>query len=128
MDKPSRIGDVAAIEMVRCETPEIAYERLLGLYSEAIAEIERSFAAFSRGETPPPGEHPVYPYLSIEVPRGVNPGATTRAFGKVTRSGRYGTTITAPHLFKTYLIEQLSLLADNYRAAIYVAKAAIPSP
>ena len=128
MDKHSRIGDVAAIEMVKCATPEDAYERLLNLYREAIAEIETAFAAFSRGETPAAGDHPVYPYLSIEVPRGVNPGATTRAFGKVTRAGRYGTTITAPHLFKTYLIEQLTLLADNYRAAIFVGKSRDPIP
>jgi AMP nucleosidase len=124
MDKtPSRIGDVAAIEMVRCETPEAAYERLLMLYQEAIAAIDAAFAAFSRGEpAPAAAEHPVYPYLSIEVPRGALPRGTTLAFGKVTRAGRYGTTITAPHLFKTYLIEQLSLLANNYKAAIYVGK------
>ena len=36
--------------------------------------------------------------------------------------------ITAPHLFKTYLIEQLSLLADNYKAAIYVGKSRDPIP
>jgi AMP nucleosidase len=118
----SRIGDVTAIEMVKCATPQEAYDRLLALYTAAIKQIETDFAAFSRGEVIPPGDHPVYPYLSIEVPRGVMPGATTRAFGKVTRAGRYGTTITAPHLFKTYLIEQLTLLADSYQAAIFVGK------
>jgi len=44
------------------------------------------------------------------------------------QGGRYGTTITAPHLFKTYLIEQLTLLADNYQAAIYVGKSRDPIP
>ena len=128
----SRIGDVTAIELIRCESPEAAYERLLKLYQDAIAEIEHATSRHSRRrrDARAAGEHPVYPYLSIEVPRGVNPGATTRAFGKVTRAGRYGTTITAPHLFKTYLIEQLSLLADNYRrvAAIFVGKSRDPIP
>ena len=33
-----------------------------------------------------------------------------------------------PRLFKSYLIEQITLLADNYKARIYVGKvAAIPS-
>jgi AMP nucleosidase len=128
MDRQSRIGDVAAIEMIRCETPEDAYERLLMLYQDAIAQIEVAFSAFSRGEAAPAADHPVYPYLSIEVPRGAMPRGGTLAFGKVSRAGRYGTTITAPHLFRAYLIEQLSLLADNYKAAIYVGKSRDPIP
>ena len=114
-------GDVTATEMELCATPQDAVDRLVTLYNEAIAAIEAAFNAFSRGEKPASGEHPVYPYLSIEVPRGAI-ASTTRAFGKVTKPGRYGTTITAPDLFRAYLIEQLSLLAGNYKARIYVGK------
>ncbi|HEX3753457.1 MAG TPA: AMP nucleosidase [Rhizomicrobium sp.] len=130
MDKQTRSqpGDETATDMARCPTPETAYARLLNLYREAIAQIDRSFAAFSRGESASAADHPVYPYLSIEVPQGAMPGATTRAFGKVMRAGRYGTTITAPHLFRTYLIEQLSLLTDNYQAVIHVGRSRDPIP
>ncbi len=110
-----------ATGMEPCATPEAAVDRLCLLYDEAIAAIAAAFTAFSRGETPPAGAHPTYPYLSIEV----SPGAissTTLAFGKVTKPGRYGTTITAPALFRDYLIEQLRLLADNYKARLYVGK------
>jgi AMP nucleosidase len=120
-------SDIAATEMVLCRTPQDAVARLTLLYNQAIAAIEQAFAAVSRGETPPHGEHPVYPYLSIEVSRGAI-ASTTLAFGKVTKPGRYGTTITAPDLFHDYLIEQLTLLAENYKARIFVGKSrdAIP--
>ena len=110
-----------ATGMEPCATPEAAVDRLCLLYDEAITAIAAAFTAFSRGETPPAGAHPTYPYLSIEV----SPGAissTTLAFGKVTKPGRYGTTITAPALFRDYLTEQLRLLADNYKARLYVGK------
>jgi len=116
-----------ATDMEACATPEAAVDRLCLLYDQAIAAIETAFTAFSRGETPPAGAYPTYPYLGIDV----SPGAiasTTLAFGKVTKPGRYGTTITAPALFRDYLIEQLRLLADNYKARLYVGKSrdAIP--
>ena len=121
MDKTSGYGNITATEMELCATPEAAVERLSQLYDEAIAAIETAFNAFSRGEKPPAAEHSVYPYLSIEVPRGAI-AMSTLAFGKVTKAGRYGTTITAPRLFRNYLIEQLSLLSNNYKASIYVGK------
>jgi AMP nucleosidase len=121
MDKTPGYGNVTATEMELCPTPEAAVERLALLYDAAIHDIEAAFAAFSKGEKPQAGEHPVYPYLSIEVPRGAI-AMSSLAFGKVTKAGRYGTTITNPRLFKDYLIEQLSLLATNYKARIYVGK------
>jgi len=125
---PASFGDVTAIEMVRCETPQDAYDRLVALYDEAIAAIEKDFTAFSRDEPAEAGDHPVYPYLSITVAPGAMPRSTSLAFGKVSHPGRYGTTITAPRLFRTYLIEQLSLLVHNYNAAIYVGKSRSPIP
>ena len=100
-------GNVTATEMELCETPQAAGERLSMLYDEAIAAIETAFTAFSKGEKPAISEHSVYPYLSIEVSQGAI-GSTTLAFGKVTKPGRYGTTITNPRLFRDYLIEQLT--------------------
>jgi len=114
-------GNVTATEMELCATPQVAVERLVLLYDEAIAAIETAFNAFSTGAKPATGEHPVYPYLSIEVSQGAI-ASTTLAFGKVTKPGRYGTTITAPALFRDYLIEQLTLLTDNYKARIFVGK------
>ena len=64
---PSASDDATATELALCATPEAAFDRLVKLYDEAIAEIEKAFGAFSRGENGPPGSPPVYPYLSVEV-------------------------------------------------------------
>ena len=121
MERESPYRNVTATEMEPYPTPEAAVDRLTELYDEAIAAIEARFIAFSKGEIPSRSDHPVYPYLSIDVPRG-DIAVSTLAFGKVTRPGRYGTTITAPTLFRSYLIEQLTLLTENYKARIFVGK------
>jgi AMP nucleosidase len=129
LQKPTAISDDAAsTDLVLCATPEAAFDRLVQLYDEAIAEIETSFTAFSRGDGGPASEPPVYPYLAVDVAFGQMPRSPSLAFGKVTSPGRYGTTITAPHLFRAYLIEQLSLLTHNYNASIYVGKSRTPIP
>jgi len=125
---PVSFDDETATDLVLCETPEAAFDRLVELYDEAIAEIDRTFSAFSRDEAPPRGDDPAYPYLCVDVAFNDAPRSSRLAFGKVTKPGRYGTTITAPRLFRTYLIEQLTLLARNYTAAIYVGKSRTPIP
>ncbi len=120
-----KAGNIPATELVRCDDPEQTVDRLIALYDTAIAQIEKNFEAFSKGERKN-FKHPVYPYLGIEVE--TVPRSTTLAFGKVTRPGFYGTTITAPRLFRAYLIEQLTLLTDSTGAEIFVGKShtAIP--
>src|ERR1700733_6815442 len=120
-----KAGNIPATELVRCDGPEQTVDRLIALYDTAIAQIEKNFEAFSKGERKT-FKHPVYPYLGIEVE--TVPRSTTLAFGKVTRPGFYGTTITAPRLFRAYLIEQLTLLTQTCGAEIFVGKShtAIP--
>ncbi|MEJ1969699.1 MAG: AMP nucleosidase [Rhizomicrobium sp.] len=120
-----RAGNVPATELVRCDNPADVVDRLIGLYDEAIAQIEKNFEAFARtGKRPE--KHPVYPYLGVEVEEV--PNTTTLAYGKVSRPGFYGTTITAPRLFRDYLIEQLSLLSRNCHAELYVGKSRTAIP
>jgi AMP nucleosidase len=125
--RPTASDDTTATELVLCATPEAAFDHLVRLYDEAIAEIEKTFSAFSRGEIGTAGTPPVYPYLCAEVAFG-EMRSTGLAFGKVTKPGRYGTTITAPRLFRDYLIEQLSLLTRKYEVKIYVGKSCTPIP
>ncbi len=44
----------------------------------------------------------------------------TRAWGRFTHAGCYTTTITNPKLFRNYLLEQLTLLYQDYGAHISV--------
>jgi AMP nucleosidase len=120
-----RAGKFPATELRRCSDATDVVDRLIELYDSAIAEIERNFEAFARGERGPK-RHPVYPYLAIEaesVPRG-----SPLAYGKLARPGFYGNTITAPRLFRSYLIEQIKLLTETSKADIFVGKSKTPIP
>ncbi|HEY4940350.1 MAG TPA: AMP nucleosidase [Rhizomicrobium sp.] len=120
-----KFGKVPATNLVRCDTVDDVVDRLIELYDAAISQIEKNFEAFSKGKRKATKD-PVYPYLGIEVESV--PRSTTLAFGKVPRPGFYGTTITAPRLFRNYLIEQLSLLTQNNKADIYVGRSHTPIP
>ncbi len=116
-----------ATDLVVCETPQEGYDRLVQLYDESIGDIEKSFADFARDEAKH-GPDPVYPYLCVNVEFIDKFGSTSLAFGKVTSPGRYGTTISQPRLFHNYLIEQLTLLKQNYNTTIYVGRSKTPIP
>jgi AMP nucleosidase len=116
-----------ATDLVVCETPEEAFDRLVALYDEAVCGIETAFAAFARDEAKH-GPDPCYPYLCVDVEFSDKPASTGLAFGKVTSPGRYGTTITVPRLFRDYLIEQLTLLKQNYVTTILVGRSKTPIP
>ncbi len=120
-------GSVPATELVRCDNAEAAIDRLIALYDAAIAQIERDFEAFSKGKGRA-HKSPVYPYLGIEVESVAAPRSNTLAFGKVPRPGLYGTTITAPRLFRDYLLEQITLLTTNFASSIFVGKSHTPIP
>ncbi len=120
-----KFAKAPATNLVRCESADEVVDRLIDLYDGAIAEIEKSFEAFSKGKHKA-SRDPVYPYLGIEVDSV--PRSTTLAFGKVTRPGFYGTTITAPRLFRAYLIEQINLLVQNHKAELYVGESTTPIP
>ena len=119
--------DETATDLVVCDTPEEAFERLVALYDQAVGAIETAFAAFARDEAKH-GPDPCYPYLCVDVEFSDKPASTGLAFGKVISPGRYGTTITAPQLFRDYLIEQLSLLKQNYITTILVGRSTTPIP
>jgi len=121
------LSDDVATDLQRCDSPASAFDRLVQLYDEATGEIESAFADFTRGEAKH-GPDPVYPYLCIDVTFDDKLSTSSLAFGKVTSPGRYGTTITTPRLFHNYLIEQLTLLTQNYSTAIYVGKSRTPIP
>jgi AMP nucleosidase len=116
-----------ATGLKRVATPQAAYERLVELYDAAIAGIEKNFHAFAAtGKLPK--HHPAYPYLCVDVEYGAEMASTSLAFGRVSRQGRYGTTVTAPRLFRRYFLEQLSLLAQNYKTRVYVGSSRTPIP
>jgi AMP nucleosidase len=88
--------------------------------------VER-FHAFAASGTPPSGKPAVYPYLCLVVDTAEG-SATGLAFGKVSGPGLYGTTVTAPALFRAYLMEQLELLVRSNKAKIFVGESLMQIP
>ena len=104
-------------------TPAEAVEQLEALYQSSVERLQTALKSFLDGGPPPSHDDRqagAFVYLELRVtyePDGAPP-PVSRAFGKFTDTGLYASTITKPALFADYLIEQLTLLADQYEITI----------
>lgn len=119
---------VPASGLRHCPGAGAAYERLARIYDTGLERVRHAFGDWLKGTPPPPGEAAVYPYLCVEIREEAGERVAPLAYGKVSAPGIYGTTITAPGLFRDYLHEQLDLLLTNYEADIYVGRSRTPIP
>jgi AMP nucleosidase len=114
-------------------TPEQAVDRLEELHTLACDALRAALARFTAtGEPPAPEDRASFRYPELRVdwqPTGAVP-FTWRAWAKFQSPGRYSTTVTQPAFFRTYLLEQLRPLADEFGARIDVGLGAqeIPYP
>lgn len=116
-------------------TPEQAIEQLDGMYNAAVAALRNAIGQYIANGTLP-DEHArrdglfVYPELNVCWDGVARNPKKTRAYGRFTHPGCYCTTVTRPSLFRAYLLEQLTLLQDDYGATITVGPSSqeIPYP
>jgi AMP nucleosidase len=105
--------------------PETAVDRLEQLYSTATSELAEALDTFLRDRKPPTAAARGrfrYPLLRVLYADAGEPRPTTRrAYAKLQRPGIYETTITHPAAFRSYLLEQLNPLVNDYGAVIEVA-------
>lgn len=125
---PYSLDTLPATDLEECATPQQAYERLARLYTAAIDTISRDFSAYSRGEGGQAKCEATYPYICAAVDDDTLATKSRLSYGKVSKAGLHGATITAPHLFKKYLIEQMALLQENHHARFYVGQSLVPIP
>jgi AMP nucleosidase len=104
-------------------SPEAAVDRLTALYDSATHSLRQALERFLTDRIPPSPEQRrefCYPKLSVNYePEGPQP-STARAYAKFQGPGVYATTVTQPHHFRPYLVEQLGYLADEYGAEMSV--------
>jgi len=117
------------------ETTEKIIAELVRVYETAITTLRHDIAAFAGdGTLPPPGRRSenawCYPEIRIHYEGVETRPDLARAFGRLTRSGTFATTVTRPALFADYLSEQLALLADDYEIEVEVGRSnqEIPFP
>jgi len=114
-------------------SPEEAVAALAALHGSAVAALREALDRFAATGVPPTPEERqrfCYPLLRVIYPGAAarNPGP--RAYAKLQAPGVYATTVTQPEAFRAYLVEQLSLLVEDYDVRIEVvpSRQEIPYP
>ncbi|WP_312127713.1 AMP nucleosidase [Brevundimonas sp.] len=106
-------------------TPQAVIDRLETLYNQSVTNLRDAVKVFIETGARADAEaraHGLFAYPRLKISWfGDKPqNLETRAFGRLSRPGIYATTITRPDLFRNYLLEQLTLLADEYGAEFEV--------
>lgn len=114
-------------------TAEQAIDRLEALHAQAVkAERHALEMFFTKGEEPSAEARSLFRYPELRVtyePKGVLP-SSRRAFAKFSHAGVYSTSVTHPGAFRTYLLEQLRPLIEEFGATLEVgvSNTEIPYP
>jgi AMP nucleosidase len=110
-------------------------DRLEREYAQSVEALRGALKAFlERGTKPDPKLRAngafVYPELRLTWPPGQPFPRIGRAFARIGAPGRYVMTVTRPDLYRDYLVEQLSLLMQDFEVTIEVARSCqeIPFP
>jgi AMP nucleosidase len=114
---------------------ETIVKQLIAEYETATGNLRDALLAYAHDGTVPSAEAIAsrafcYPSLTIDYRHTVDHVPEGRSFARLSKPGRYVTTITRPALFATYLTEQLDLLLGDYDAEVTVGRSdqAIPFP
>jgi len=121
--------------MTETMTATAALDRLEILYAQSVASLREAARAFlATGERVDPAARAAgifsYPALKVSWFGDRPANLATRAYARMSRPGVYSTTVTRPDLFRPYLMEQLSLLEQDYGATFEVtpSEQEIPFP
>ncbi|MCA4823853.1 AMP nucleosidase [Serratia sp. JUb9] len=103
-----------------------ALDQLEALYQGAVEALRTAIGDFIDNGTLPDAQARaaglfVYPELRVSWHGTAPSEKKTRAYGRFTHPGRYTTSVARPALFRHYLEDQLTLLVEEYGAAIEVA-------
>ena len=117
-----------------CHTAEEAVETIHHIYNESTLRIKKKLAhLISSSDELDPIEDNLegegyYPFVGIYIEE-LNKNLDTKlSFGAIQETGFYGTTITRPQLFNSYLKEQLSLLIKHHKSPLYIGESNTPIP
>ncbi|MET0361460.1 MAG: AMP nucleosidase, partial [Sphingobium sp.] len=112
---------------------QAATEQLGTLYQASVAALTAALETYARGEMPDgPADWSAfcYPEIVIAHAGGQELQRTRRSFARLSRPGRYVTSVTRPDIFGRYLAEQIDLLIADYGVTVEVraGRKAIPYP
>jgi len=110
---------------VRAEAAAIV-DQLERAYRASVKALREALQTYLAGGPPPDMAARraglfAYPQLRLHWPQGQAFPRTSRAFARIGQPGRYAVTVTRPDLFRAYLVEQLSLLLQDFAVQLEVA-------
>ena len=110
-------------------------ERLNDEYERAVGALRDALRAYLENGTRPDPQARfdgsfAYPELRLTYDPEALPPKLARSYARVSRPGVYATTVTKPAQFKDYLVEQLTLLMDDFDVEIEIERSRqeIPYP
>ncbi len=97
------------------------------LYSASVDRLKSALTRYLTDGTPPPTQARfdgsfAYPEIRLTFRPGVDRPAPLRSFGRLVTPGEYAISVTKPAIFADYLIEQLTLLIEDYDVEVSAAE------
>jgi len=113
--------------MMKEKTAAGIVDRLEADYRSSVEALRSALREFLTLGTPPSPKLRAscaftYPELRLHWPEGRPYPRIGRAFARIGLPGRYSVTVTRPDLFRDYLVEQLTLLLQDFDVEIEVAR------
>ncbi len=102
------------------DDPEMAVEYLCKIYNDGKTLLADHFAKFAVGQQNIQKPDARYPYIFMDVTGAGQKDGRSLSYGTAAEIGSYGTTITRPEMFRSYLLEQLKLLINNHNVPVWV--------
>ena len=125
---PKAISTPEHIAFTAFDNAEQAYEQLVYIYQRNTQFIRTAFSHFINNESPPQySVRAFYPAIRLRVSDHKEIDSRL-SYGYATEPGIYATTITQPELYKSYLLEQISLLIKNHGLAVEIGESKTPIP
>ena len=124
------LGHIPAFfnELSPCENKDEALRELGRLYNSAVEDLNTAFEAYAKSGETPAGQMPTYPYLLVRIGKRRSGNIKFSGFVSIRGAGWYGATITAPDIFESYLIDQLSRIETANEVEYYVGASDIKIP
>jgi AMP nucleosidase len=93
------------------------------LYRASVERLQNAMSAYiADGTTPDPFSRTdgsfAYPEIRLTYKGGVDRPTPLRSFGRLVTAGDYRISVTKPAIFAEYLIEQLTLLIEDYDVTV----------
>ena len=126
MSLPSH--DIPADGLESFTDASAAVDRLIAHYDAATQYIEHNFAEYTEDSSFDREVRACYPWVGIRVHHEAGELDARASFGFCPEPGLYGTTVTRPDLFKSYLTKQLAQLLRSHGGTVEVGVSRLGIP